>query len=304
MSHKQHPNEVSPQTLPPRPNLNHLKNAAKSRLRELRLGNPAAKLAEAQLAIAREYGFQNWPSLRAYVVQHSVENIAPDAPEDMVAYRIYEQSKPREEASIDFRLLDGYVGEYQLSPDAIFTVTRQDDRLHIKLTGQPAHPVYPESPVKFFYKVVRAQITFITDNDGVTMALVLHQSGLDRRAPRVAHGTAEHLEKMLARRIKDGTPMSGSEAALRRQIDAMMRGVGEPEYSEMTTELAEISRPQVPALKAQFAEFGPLHAISFFSVGRSGWDAYRVDFENGTVIFRINLNEEGKVAGLLFQQGP
>ena len=292
MSQQPRSSRASPQTLPPRPNLNHLKNAAKSRLKELRQDSPTTKLAEAQLVIAREYGFQSWRSLRAHVVQRSVEHSAQDLPEDTVAYKIYEQSKPREEVPIDLALLDGYVGEYQLSANAIFTVIRQGDRLFVKLTGQVESPVYPESAVKFFSKAVRAQITFINDNEEAATALVLHQNGHEKRALRVAPGTAEEVEKILARRIKDGTPAVGSELALRRQVEAMMRGEGEPDYSEMTPELAEVSRPQVPVLKTQFSELGSLHSISFFGVGRLGWDAYRVEFENGRAIFRINLNDE------------
>ena len=53
--------------LPPHPNLEHLKKQAKTLLHELQQGNPALKLADAQLAIAREYGFASWPKLKAHV---------------------------------------------------------------------------------------------------------------------------------------------------------------------------------------------------------------------------------------------
>jgi ankyrin repeat protein len=53
--------------LPPRPDLDHLKKQAKQRLKSLRARGGPATLAEAQLAIAREYGFASWPKLRAHV---------------------------------------------------------------------------------------------------------------------------------------------------------------------------------------------------------------------------------------------
>ena len=53
--------------LPDRPNLEHLKKQAKLRLSQLRQDAPAAKLADAQLAVAREYGFLSWPQLRGFV---------------------------------------------------------------------------------------------------------------------------------------------------------------------------------------------------------------------------------------------
>jgi Glyoxalase superfamily protein len=53
--------------LPQHPNLEYLKKQAKESLRDMRRRNPAFKLADAQHAIAREYGFSNWPKLKAHV---------------------------------------------------------------------------------------------------------------------------------------------------------------------------------------------------------------------------------------------
>jgi ankyrin repeat protein len=55
------------QDLPARPDNEWYRKAAKKRLRDLRLENPAAKLAEAQLAIAREHGFASWRELKRSV---------------------------------------------------------------------------------------------------------------------------------------------------------------------------------------------------------------------------------------------
>jgi ATP-dependent Clp protease ATP-binding subunit ClpC len=59
--------------LPDRPNLEHLKNQAKERLREMQLRDPKAKLADAQHAIAREYGFLNWSLLKEAVTSFSTK---------------------------------------------------------------------------------------------------------------------------------------------------------------------------------------------------------------------------------------
>jgi len=55
------------QALPARPNLDWLRKTAKQRLRDVRAENPEAKLADAQLALAREYGFRSWRALKAEV---------------------------------------------------------------------------------------------------------------------------------------------------------------------------------------------------------------------------------------------
>jgi len=55
------------QALPARPSLDWLRKTAKQRLRDIRAENPEAKLADAQLALAREYGFRSWRALKAEV---------------------------------------------------------------------------------------------------------------------------------------------------------------------------------------------------------------------------------------------
>ena len=59
----------SPSRLPERASLDYLKKLAKERLRELRTRDPEAKLAAAQLAVAREYGFSSWRAMKAEVDQ-------------------------------------------------------------------------------------------------------------------------------------------------------------------------------------------------------------------------------------------
>jgi ankyrin repeat protein len=61
-----------PQALPANPNLDWLKKTAKQRLVRLRIGQPDAKLYEAQLALAHDYGFKSWRALKSHV-----DSIAP-----------------------------------------------------------------------------------------------------------------------------------------------------------------------------------------------------------------------------------
>jgi hypothetical protein len=53
--------------LPPRPNLEFVRKQAKELLPSLQQQHVSAKLADAQHAIAREYGFTNWASLKAHI---------------------------------------------------------------------------------------------------------------------------------------------------------------------------------------------------------------------------------------------
>lgn len=53
--------------LPARANLEHLKNEAKQRLKMMRSHDPTAQLSEAQLLLARAYGFPSWRRMKSYV---------------------------------------------------------------------------------------------------------------------------------------------------------------------------------------------------------------------------------------------
>jgi len=93
--------------------------------------------------------------------------------------------KERKAVAIDPKILEGFVGRYQLTPTFIITISRDDDRLYEQATGQPKLQIYAESEKEFFLKVVDAQITFKTDPQGRATELTLHQNGMDQRAPRV-----------------------------------------------------------------------------------------------------------------------
>jgi ankyrin repeat protein len=59
----------SQRPLPLRANLEWLKKESKQRLAVLRAGDPQAKLSQAQLAIAHDYGFASWRKLKAHIEQ-------------------------------------------------------------------------------------------------------------------------------------------------------------------------------------------------------------------------------------------
>jgi CubicO group peptidase (beta-lactamase class C family) len=93
--------------------------------------------------------------------------------------------KERVETRVDPAVFDRYVGRYQLAPAAIITISREGPRFFAQLTGQPRLEIFAEGEQDFFLKVVDAQLTFETDAQNRATAVVLHQNGLDQRAPRI-----------------------------------------------------------------------------------------------------------------------
>jgi CubicO group peptidase (beta-lactamase class C family) len=96
----------------------------------------------------------------------------------------YEIPRERVAIKIDPKILDAYVGQYELRPDFIITMTREGDSLMTQATGQPKFELFPESETKFVLKVVDAQVTFVKDDKGVVTHLILHQ-GPDQKAKKI-----------------------------------------------------------------------------------------------------------------------
>jgi D-alanyl-D-alanine-carboxypeptidase/D-alanyl-D-alanine-endopeptidase len=114
--------------------------------------------------------------------------------------------KEHKETTVDPSLYDGCAGTYQLAPDAIFTLTREGTHLFAQLTGQGKAEIFPEGERDYFYKVVDAQITFVTDSRGRATELILHQNGRDQHAKRIGDAPApkEHKEVTVDPKLFDG----------------------------------------------------------------------------------------------------
>jgi serine-type D-Ala-D-Ala carboxypeptidase/endopeptidase len=81
------------------------------------------------------------------------------------------------EIVVDTQTLESYVGQYQLAPGFILTVSREDNQLKAQATGQPQFPVFPKSQNVFYFKVVEAQLTFNKIEEGKVQSVTLHQAG-------------------------------------------------------------------------------------------------------------------------------
>lgn len=79
--------------------------------------------------------------------------------------------------AVSEKILDEYVGEYELAPNVIFTISRKADKLFAQLSGQQTWRVYADSEKDFYYKIVNAQLTFNRGANGKIESLTLHQNG-------------------------------------------------------------------------------------------------------------------------------
>jgi len=126
----------------------------------------------------------------------------------------YELSKPQPkpttqhtEIELAPATFDTYVGEYELTKDIVFTISRETNRFYVQLTGQNKLEMFPKTENQFFLKIVDAQITFHKNEAGEVTHLVLHQNKVDQRA--IKKGMTLEL---------DQTEVSLSDEMLKRYV--------------------------------------------------------------------------------------
>lgn len=203
----------------------------------------------------------------------------------------------RKEITLDPKVLARYVGAYQMpgSP-AVMLITLENNQLISQLTNQGPIPIFPMSETKFFPKVVDAELEFSgTDAEGRATQMTLHQNGRDMAAKRLDDSVFKRLANAAAataKRVKDQTPYPEGEATVRRMIEELRSG--QPDYNRMGENLAAVTRQQLPQLEATITRLGAIQTINFKGVGPAGADIYEVQFENGSLEYRIMLGPDGK----------
>ncbi len=81
------------------------------------------------------------------------------------------------EMKVDPASYDALVGEYQLAPSFVFTVTKEGDKLMGQATGQPKIELEPVSELVYVITIANAEIKFEKDAEGKVTGLVLKQGG-------------------------------------------------------------------------------------------------------------------------------
>ena len=89
------------------------------------------------------------------------------------------------EIDVDENILETYVGEYELGPNFILTVSREKNQLITQATGQGKIEIFAETETKFFVKVMDAQLEFIRNVSGKVEKLILTQGGRKMDAKKI-----------------------------------------------------------------------------------------------------------------------
>jgi CubicO group peptidase (beta-lactamase class C family) len=103
----------------------------------------------------------------------------------MLAGADVEPRKFEESIQVAPKVMQRYVGRYELAPTFVFSVSIQAGKLMVGVTNQPTVQVYPRSETEWFYKIVDATLTFKMNKAGKCQALELFQNGVRQMAKRI-----------------------------------------------------------------------------------------------------------------------
>ena len=99
----------------------------------------------------------------------------------------YPLSDPKKRVTIRLEpeILNKYVGKYKVQDGYFITISREGNRLFSQSPGMPRLEIFPESETKFFLKKIGVQITFVKDENGNVMELIVHQGKVEVPAKKI-----------------------------------------------------------------------------------------------------------------------
>jgi hypothetical protein len=105
-----------------------------------------------------------------------------------------QEPQERKTVTVDARVYDAYVGQYELAPKTLLTLRREKHHFMAQITGQPPFEIFPESETKFFWKVVEAQFVIEKDKDGKVEGLLFEQGAVKLKAKKISNELPKEVE--------------------------------------------------------------------------------------------------------------
>jgi len=127
--------------------------------------------------------------------------------------------------SLDTTKLDEYTGRFQVNPDRILTVAREETKLVVRPTADAKFELLPIADATFIRKDQNLKYTFVKGASGVSELQVTLPNGVNATAPKVSadalipfeHLSAGNIEKAMEayRQIKKEKPENATVAEAR-----------------------------------------------------------------------------------------
>jgi tetratricopeptide (TPR) repeat protein len=87
--------------------------------------------------------------------------------------------------TVDAKVFDAYVGEYELAPNFVLRVYREGEKFMTEATGQRPIEIFAESETTFYPRVMPAKLIFLKDSEGKVTSVKLLQGGRETVGKRI-----------------------------------------------------------------------------------------------------------------------
>ena len=146
----------------------------------------------------RTFHSGSWPGYSTFIDRHTENdktiiilqnNDGVTIPIKAISNILYNKTatapQSSKEITIPAEQLQKFAGKYELREGVELDITLVKDQLHAHLTGQDAYPIFPETEMLFFLKVVEAKLEFEKNDKGEVTAVTLLQNGNKIKAERI-----------------------------------------------------------------------------------------------------------------------
>lgn len=117
-------------------------------------------------------GLQQWSLAREIAVRTLGAELPPS-------------TEPQVDATVTTEDLERVVGRYHLGAGQILTITREERRVYMEISGRKKTEIFPRTDRIFFVNAGEAEASFVRDPEGRVVKAILKQAGKRIDAPRL-----------------------------------------------------------------------------------------------------------------------
>lgn len=94
------------------------------------------------------------------------------------------QERPAATTNTNSSVYDAYVGQYELAPNLIITITRDGNRLMSEVGGRKSE-LTPQSETQFTIAAANIRVTFVRDTNGQVTHMIVNDNGREGQARKI-----------------------------------------------------------------------------------------------------------------------
>ncbi|MEK6287294.1 MAG: serine hydrolase [Acidobacteriota bacterium] len=111
--------------------------------------------------------------------------------------------QPVDVVSVDSKKLDDYVGRFQVNPDRVLTIIKENGKLYAQPTQSPRLDLFPISETEFLRTDANVRYTFVRSAEGNVDLVRIRFDGGGSEAPRISKDVMIPYELLMAGKVAE-----------------------------------------------------------------------------------------------------